>query len=309
MLMKQRSRGRRTLSLLVAALMTLLLMVTPIIAGAEDAPAEPTQPPRQTVVISNTVRLSDLIAVDGDGEGEEGAPEEQEEPQGNTRVSIEWLEDSTYAPDTLIAIIGGSGQPTTVDLTRANGWAVSLDIDQATMTYYTLLGAQDYTVNTAEGEITFTVADAFENPDPEPEEEEIEEPPVEEIPEEEPVTEDINVDGVSLDITYSVTRDGLPINMYDGVQYGDVVVVKGHVDNPDGIPYTLQWQYRSGDQWVTINGATGDTYSYTLSEETIDMTLRLLFMVDASQVEQPAPEGGNDQPADDGGIEVEYVGE
>ena len=49
---------------------------------------------------------------------------------------------------------------------------------------------------------------------------------------------------------------------------GATIVLKAVTDCADDLDYEFQWMYKSGDEWKEIPGATGDTITYTLDEET-----------------------------------------
>ena len=51
---------------------------------------------------------------------------------------------------------------------------------------------------------------------------------------------------------------------YPGAKINLTAVVSG----PENLDYDYQWQYQSGDEWITIEGATEVTYSYELNAET-----------------------------------------
>lgn len=262
----QASKRKTPLALLATVALILLLAVTPVLAGAEDTvPDIPADQPAETaVVVSNTVRLSDLIAAT------EGEEEQEALPEGNTRIAINWLSDNTYAPDSIMAVLGAaSGTPISANLTRAGGWVTAVDFDQSAFGYYTLVGVSSYTVTVEEGAITFEVSDVFEAP-----EEEIIEPVESE-----------------LEISFTVSRGGEEVAFSAfGIMFGDMVHFTGSFDAamvPEGATYRLQWQYNAGLGWMDIDGATDAAYSYFFSPENLNWNYRLLLIVEqqAGQIE------------------------
>jgi hypothetical protein len=61
----------------------------------------------------------------------------------------------------------------------------------------------------------------------------------------------------------------------DETKYGDTVAIHYGIQNFYGWTYTVQWQQKGADGWSDVPGATGETYSFTLTEENLHTEWRV----------------------------------
>lgn len=78
-------------------------------------------------------------------------------------------------------------------------------------------------------------------------------------------------------VQIAASRDGASLAGGEPVYYGDTIHLTGQPDNPDALPYTLQWQCDVGNGWQNVEGATGSAHTFILTEENAAWHFRLLM--------------------------------
>ena len=58
-------------------------------------------------------------------------------------------------------------------------------------------------------------------------------------------------------------------------QEGDRVTLTSRLTGFENIAYALQWEVNDGNGWRSVEGATGDSHTYTVNADTIRCEWRL----------------------------------
>lgn len=252
---KQRRLSLSPLTIMLVVITLALLMLASLPGYAEEILL--VSPPAASEKTSNTISISDIANLAG-----EPLPPEDGVPEDSTQFSIQWAHGDAFVPDAVTALVSGSGTPLFLELTRENGWTQTAVLPETDISpVFTLTGISEYTVLATTGQVVFNVTQVFEDPNALPT----------------PAPFDPSL--IHVNVSLHIQRDGMAIPSGEPVYYGDTVILRGQVDNPENVPFTLQWQYDDGSGWQAIPGETGDAYSFVLAEAHLTFHYRLLMYI------------------------------
>lgn len=83
---------------------------------------------------------------------------------------------------------------------------------------------------------------------------------------EEPVSQEIDVSAMHVEI-FS--------DMGDCVQAGARITLTSKLTGFEGVAYTLAWEYDDGNGWKAMEGANGESYTFTANAQTVNYAWRL----------------------------------
>lgn len=80
-------------------------------------------------------------------------------------------------------------------------------------------------------------------------------------------------EAVRSDLSQAVIKTWMDAN--EDTKYGDTVSILYEIQNFYGWTYTVQWQRKGADGWADVPGATGETHSFTLTEDNLNTEWRV----------------------------------
>lgn len=99
------------------------------------------------------------------------------------------------------------------------------------------------------------------------------------VPETTPVPEETEVPEET-PVPVAVERKvSIRTTLGDVVNAGDTITMTAELTGFDGVNVELQWQQNAGAGWRDVNGATGQTFSYIATEETINSRWRVAVTI------------------------------